>query len=382
MPTKMSAEQHDQHPMAVALQLARQGRYTTDPNPCVGCVLVQDNQIVGTGYHHQAGAPHAERLALAEAGSRARGATAYVTLEPCCHQGRTSPCTTALIAAGIQRVVVAMQDPNPQVAGQGIQTLHAAGITTEVGFLETEARALNPGFIQRMTQQKPFVRLKLAMSLDGRTAMASGESQWITGPAARKDVQHLRATSSAILTGIGTVLADDPALNVRLTDIPTLDGSIRQPLRIVLDSHGRLPPTAQLLQSGKSLIVTGPQIPAATHQALCATGAELLKLPLYQQHISLSHLIPQLAQRELNTILIECGATLAGAALQANIVDELIVYLAPCLLGDQARGLVSLPGLTQLADRLAFRLMNSQPIGTDMRLTFQPIRSSRFIPIR
>lgn len=372
----MSADQDDQRYMAMALQLARRGRYTTDPNPCVGCVIVLQNHVIGSGYHHQAGTDHAERIALADAGIHAYGATAYVTLEPCCHQGRTPPCTDALIAAGIQRVVVAMQDPNPQVAGQGIQTLNAAGISTEVGLLETEARALNPGFIQRMTLQKPFVRLKLAMSLDGRTAMASGESQWITGPAAREDVQHLRATSSAILTGIGTVLADDPALNVRLTDIPTLDGSIRQPLRIVLDSHGRLPPTAQLLQSGNSLIVTGPQIPAATHQALCATGAELLSLPLHQQHISLSHLIPQLARRALNSILIECGATLAGAALQANIVDELIVYLAPCLLGDQARGLVSLPGLTQLADRLAFTLIDSQPMGSDIRLTFQPNRSS------
>ena len=366
-------DQHDHRHMAMALELARQGRYTTDPNPCVGCVIVQNNQIVGTGYHHQAGAAHAERLALAEAGTRAHGATAYVTLEPCCHQGRTPPCIDALITAGIQRVLVAMQDPNPQVAGQGIQALRAAGITTDVGLLETEARALNPGFIQRMTQQKPFVRLKLAMSLDGRTAMANGESQWITGPAARKDVQHLRATSSAILTGIGTVLADDPALTVRLSDIPTLDGSIRQPLRIVLDSQARIPINAQLLQRN-TLVVTGPQISSTTRQVLRSTGAELLSLPLHQQRISLPHLIPQLVQRELNTLLIECGATLAGAALQANIVDELIVYLAPCLLGDQARGLVSLPGLTQLADRLDFKLIDSQPIGTDIRLTFQPSR--------
>ena len=366
-------DQHDLRYMATALQLARQGRYTADPNPCVGCVLVHNDQVVGSGYHHQAGSAHAERVALAEAGSRALGATAYVTLEPCCHHGRTPPCTQALIAAGVQRVVVAMQDPNPLVAGQGLQALHAAGIATDVGLLETDARALNPGFIQRMTHRKPFVRLKLAMSLDGRTAMANGESQWITGSAAREDVQHIRATSSAILTGIGTVLADDPALTVRLSDIPTLDGSIRQPLRIVLDSHARLPTTAQLLQlPGHTLVVTGSQIPTPTRQSLCAAGAELLSLPLQHQRIPLPHLMLQLAQRELNTILIECGATLAGAALQAGIVDELIVYLAPCLLGNQARGLVILPGLTQLAERLSFTLIDSRPIGEDIRLTLQP----------
>jgi diaminohydroxyphosphoribosylaminopyrimidine deaminase/5-amino-6-(5-phosphoribosylamino)uracil reductase len=365
----------DRRHMATALQLAQQGRYTTDPNPCVGCVLVNNQAVVGTGYHHHAGAPHAEALALAEAGNRAQGATAYVTLEPCCHQGRTPPCTQALIAAGIQRVVVAMQDPNPQVAGKGLAALQASGILTEVGILEAEARALNPGFIQRMTRNKPYVRLKLAMSLDGRTAMASGESQWITGEAARTEVQQLRATSSAILTGIGTVQADDPALNVRLTDIPTLNGTNRQPLRIVLDSQARLATTAKMLRlPGKTLVVTGSNIPAATQQALESAGAEILPLTLHNQRIPLTTLIQTLAQRELNNILIECGATLAGAALQANIVDELIVYLAPCILGDQARGLVKLPGVHRLAERLSYKLIETQPVGEDIRLIFRPNR--------
>lgn len=357
--------------MAIALQLAAQGRNTTDPNPCVGAVLVKDQNIIGTGYHKRAGEPHAERHALAAAGSQAQGATAYVTLEPCCHQGRTPPCTQALITARVQRVVVAMQDPNPQVAGQGIAALRAVGIQTRVGLLETEARALNPGFIQRMTRGKPLVRLKLAMSLDGRTAMASGESQWITSPAARADVHQLRAASSAILTGIGTVLADDPALTARPDDGTPAS---RQPLRIVLDSQARMPQQAQMLRlPGQTLVVTGPDIPSAQRQALQTAGADIISLPRSADHrLSLPHLIPHLAKRELNTILIECGPTLAGSVLQAGLVDELIVYLAPCLLGDQARGLVILPGLQQLAQRLSFELTGTQSIGPDLRLTLRP----------
>lgn len=356
--------------MAIALQQAAQGRYTTDPNPCVGAVLVKDQTIVGTGYHKRAGEPHAECHALAAAGHHAQGATAYVTLEPCCHQGRTPPCTKALIAAGVQRVVVAMQDPNPRVAGQGIATLQAAGIPTRIGLLEAEARALNPGFIQRMTRGKPLVRLKLAMSLDGRTAMASGESQWITSPAARADVHRLRAASSAILTGIGTVLADDPALTARPDNgIP----ASRQPLRIVLDSQARMPPQARMLRlPGQTLVITSPDIPSTRHQALQTAGADIISLPLSDNRLSLPHLIPHLTERELNTILIECGPTLAGSVLQAGIVDELIVYLAPCLLGDQARGLVTLPGLQHLTQRLSWQLTETQSIGPDLRLTLHP----------
>ncbi|MEM6405989.1 MAG: bifunctional diaminohydroxyphosphoribosylaminopyrimidine deaminase/5-amino-6-(5-phosphoribosylamino)uracil reductase RibD [Pseudomonadota bacterium] len=364
----------DRQFMAIALQQAEQGRYTTDPNPCVGAVLVKNQTIIGTGYHQRAGEPHAERHALSAAGKQAQGSTLYVTLEPCCHQGRTPPCTQALIAAGVQDVVVAMQDPNPQVAGQGIATLRAAGITTRVGLLETEARALNPGFIQRMKLGKPLIRLKLAMSLDGRTATANGESQWITSSAARADVQRLRAASSAILTGIGTVLTDDPALTVRpdeLNDIPT--DHHRQPLRIVLDSQARMPTQAQMLRlPGQTLIVTGPIIPTERRQALQTAGADIISLPLSDNCLSLPHLIPHLTERELNTILIECGPTLAGSVLQAGIVDELIVYLAPCLLGDQARGLVTLPGLQQLAQRLSLQLVETQPIGPDLRLTLHP----------
>ena len=358
--------------MAMALQLAEQGRYTTDPNPCVGAILVRNQTIIGTGYHQRAGEPHAECHALAAAGSQAQGTTLYVTLEPCCHQGRTPPCTQALIAAGIQQVVVAMQDPNPQVAGKGIATLRAAGIPTRVGLLETEARALNPGFIQRMTRGKPLVRLKLAMSLDGRTAMSNGESQWITSPAARADVHRLRAASSAILTGIGTVLTDDPALTARPDNgIPT---EHRQPLRIVLDSQSRMPAQAKMLRlPGQTLIITSPAIPNEQRRALQTAGAEITCLPLSEHNrISLPHLIPHLAKRELNTILIECGPTLAGSILQSDIADELIVYLAPCLLGDQARGLVTLPGLQQLAQRLSFQLIETQPIGPDLRLTLHP----------
>ncbi len=358
----------DRHFMTIALEQAAQGCYTTDPNPCVGAVLVKNQTIVGTGYHKRAGEPHAECHALAAAGTQAQGATVYVTLEPCCHQGRTPPCTQALIAAGVQRVVVAMQDPNPRVAGQGIAALQAAGISTQVGLLETEARALNPGFIQRMTQGKPLVRLKLAMSLDGRTAMANGESQWITSPEARADVHRLRSASSAILTGIGTVLADDPALTARPDN-----GISRQPLRIVLDSQARMPPQARMLHlPGQTLLITGPDIPTAQRQTLQTAGADIINLPLSGNRLSLPHLLPHLIERELNTLLIECGPTLAGSVLQADIVDELIVYLAPCLLGDQARGLVTLPGLQHLTQRLSLQLTETQPIGPDLRLTLRP----------
>jgi diaminohydroxyphosphoribosylaminopyrimidine deaminase/5-amino-6-(5-phosphoribosylamino)uracil reductase len=364
----------DRHFMAHALQLAAQGRYTTDPNPCVGAVLVRNGAIIGTGYHRRAGEPHAERHALDAAGAKAQGATLYVTLEPCCHQGRTPPCTQALIAAGVQRVVAAMQDPNPQVAGQGIAILRAAGIATQLGLLETEARALNPGFIQRMSQGKPLVRLKLAMSLDGRTAMANGESQWITSPEARADVQRLRAVSSAILTGIGTILADDPALTVRPDTLNGIPADSHQPLRIILDSQSRMPPQARVLHvPGHTLVATSSHLPTAQRRALQAAGADIVCLPLSEHNrLSLPHLITHLATRELNTILIECGPTLAGSALQAGIVDELIVYLAPCLLGDQARGLVTLPGLQQLIQRLALKLVSTQQVGPDLRLTLHP----------
>ena len=417
--------------MARAIRLASQGLYTTEPNPRVGCVIVKEGVVVGEGWHQRAGQPHAEPLALAVAGGAARGATAYVSLEPCCHHGRTPPCTAALLAAGVARVVVAMTDPNPLVAGSGLDRLRAAGVVVEQGLLEAEARRLNPGFIKRMERGLPYVRLKLAASLDGRTAMANGESQWITSAAARRDVQFLRARSSAILTGVGTLLADDPSLNVRLSpaDLPGVgpDGVVRQPLRVVVDSRLRTPPTARLLaQPGQTLIVcqeweAGPGSQendtasprndydlwrkdqafladdhpspradfvtvADNHTSLAdatlaceqaseravrleAAGAGILMIPPGPGGVDLETLLRYLARMEINEVLIEAGATLAGSALQAGLVDELVLYLAPHLMGDAGRGLFHLPDLERMADRPALHLQDLRQIGPDLRLT-------------
>lgn len=390
--------------MARAIRLASQGLYTTDPNPRVGCVIVKDGEAVGEGWHRRAGGPHAEPIALAAAGAAARGATAYVSLEPCCHHGRTPPCTEALLAAGVARVVVAMTDPNPLVAGSGLDRLRAGGVAVEQGLLEAEARRLNPGFIKRMERGLPYVRVKLAASLDGRTAMASGESQWITSAAARRDVQFLRARSSAILTGLGTLLADDPSLNVRLTpaELPGLgpDEAVRQPLRVVVDSHLRTPPTARLLAlPGQTLIVCldseakglapgepeadrapawdrdldqgGPPSGWDAKRAACleAAGAGILRVPPGPGGVDLEALLGYLARMEINEVLIEAGATLAGSALQAGLVDELVLYLAPHLMGDAGRGLFHLPGLERMSDRLALRIQDLRGIGPDLRVT-------------
>jgi len=354
--------------MARALTLARRGLYSADPNPRVGCVLLQNGDIVGEGWHERAGEAHAEVIALEAAGWRARGATVYVTLEPCCHYGRTPPCTKALLQAGVARVVAAMRDPNPQVAGQGLAILREAGVTVDCGLLEAEARALNPGFIQRMTTGRPWLRVKLAMSLDGRTALASGESQWLTGAAARQDVQRLRARSSAILTGIGTVLADDPALNVRLPE------TIRQPLRVILDSRLRTPPTAQTLQlPGSALIVSAVADP--DRQApLRAAGADIAVVPNAGSGLDLTAIMAELARRECNEVQVECGPTLAGALLQAGLMDELVIYMAPLLLGDQARGLFQLPELTRMEERRELELVETRAVGKDWRLRFRPVR--------
>ena len=354
--------------MARALTLARRGLYSADPNPRVGCVLLQNGDIVGEGWHERAGEAHAEVIALEAAGWRARGATVYVTLEPCCHYGRTPPCTKALLQAGVARVVAAMRDPNPQVAGQGLAILREAGVTVDCGLLEAEARALNPGFIQRMTTGRPWLRIKLAMSLDGRTALASGESQWLTGAAARQDVQRLRARSSAILTGIGTVLADDPALNVRLPE------TIRQPLRVILDSRLRTPPTAQTLQlPGSALIVSAVADP--DRQApLRAAGADIAVVPNAGPGLDLTAIMAELARRECNEVQVECGPTLAGALLQAGLMDELVIYMAPLLLGDQARGLFQLPELTRMEERRELELVETRAVGKDWRLRFRPVR--------
>lgn len=296
----------------------------TDPNPCVGCVLVKDGIVVGEGWHTRAGEAHAEINALDAAGDRARGATAYVTLEPCCHQGRTPPCTDALLKAGIARLVAAMSDPNPQVAGKGFAILRDAGVAVEYGLLAAEARALNPGFIQRMIQGRPFVRLKLAMSLDGRTALASGESQWLTGEAARRDVQRLRARGSAILTGIGTVLTDNPSLNVRLSE------ATRQPSRVILDTELRTPPTAQTLRLPGQVLIFTTVSDSSMQAPLRAAGAEIVLLPRAEQGLDLHAVMAELARRECNEVHVECGSTLAGALLRAGLVDELVIYMAPC----------------------------------------------------
>jgi diaminohydroxyphosphoribosylaminopyrimidine deaminase/5-amino-6-(5-phosphoribosylamino)uracil reductase len=350
--------------MARALRLAERGLFTTDPNPRVGCVIVRDGEVVGEGWHERAGAGHAEVNALAQAGEGARGATVYVTLEPCCHHGRTPPCTEALVAAGVARVVVGMEDPNPQVAGNGVQVLEAAGVEVTTGVLAAQAATINPGFIRRMQTGRPFVRCKLAMSLDGRTAMASGESRWITGEAARRDVHRLRARASAILSGIDTVLADNPSLNARLDDVAVL-----QPLRVVLDTRLRLPPEAKLLGlPGDTLVLTGTADAART-DALVAQGAEVVTLPLEGDRLELTGMLQYLGEREINEIHVEAGPTLSGALLQAKLVDELVFYMAPHLMGNAARGLFTLPGVEAMDQRIDLHITDIRAVGDDWRVT-------------
>lgn len=365
--------------MARALQLAERGLFTTDPNPRVGCVLVKAGEIVGEGWHQRAGEPHAEINALRAAGglekNGAKGATAYITLEPCCHHGRTPPCSDALIAAGVSRVVVAMQDPNPQVAGQGLTQLQKAGIETRSGVMQAQAEALNPGFIQRMRQGRPYVRGKMAMSLDGRTAMASGESQWITGAEARQDVHRLRARSSVILTGIGTVLVDDPSLTARL-DETELELKLEQPLRVVLDSQLQMPVTARMLsQPGRTLVLT-VNTDAQKAADLRTAGAEVEVLAAANGRVDLMAVMDCLARRDINEVMVEAGATLCGALLQAGLFDELVIYVAPLIMGDAARGLLSLPGLQNMADRVELKIGDMRAVGRDWRIRAWPVVKS------
>jgi len=357
----------DHRYMARALHLAARGLYTTDPNPRVGCVLVKDGRVLGEGWHERAGEAHAEIHALAQAGTAAAGATAYVTLEPCCHHGRTPPCTEALIRAGVGRVVFALQDPNPRVAGAGAGLLQAAGIEVESGVLAAAATRLNPGFDRRMRSGRPWVRCKLAMSLDGRTAMASGESRWITGAAARRDVHRQRARSSAILTGIGTVLADDPALTVRLAEVEAPE--VRQPLRIILDTRLRLPATARLLGlPGETLVLTGVD-PKDAAGRFGNAAVTVTSLPVTGGRLDLTAVLRYLGTREINEVHVEAGATLSGALLQAGLVDELVVYMAPHLMGDAARGLCALPGLERMEDRVSLEIADIRAVGQDWRIT-------------
>ena len=374
--------------MAHALRLAERGLYTTSPNPRVGCVLVKNGAMIGEGWHQYAGEPHAEVHALRAAGEAARDATAYLTLEPCSHHGRTPPCVNALIQAGVARVVVAVQDPNPQVAGAGIKQLRAAGITVDVGLMESVAQELNIGFFSRMTRGTPWLRCKIAMSLDGGTALHNGTSKWITSEAARLDVQHWRARSCAVLTGIGTVLADDPQLNVRAffkeEDAHPLVKSgqeglprVRQPLRVLLDSKLKLPLIAKILhlpssspaREGESF----PLIYTATHNeqkisALENLGAQVVILPNAEGRVDLRAVLRDLAARGCNEILLEAGSKLNGAFLHAGMIDEFVLYIAPQLLGDMARGVAQLGELTALDQRVELNWRDVRNVGKDLRV--------------
>jgi len=357
----MSFSAIDHGMMARALQLAEHGLWTTTPNPRVGCVLARDGEIVGEGWHAKAGKPHAEVNALRAAGDRAFGATAYVTLEPCSHHGRTPPCAEALIEAGVSRVVAAMTDPNPLVAGKGLAMLQAAGVATASGLLESEARELNIGFVSRMTRGRPWLRLKAAASLDGKTALNNGVSQWITGPDARRDGQRWRARACAILTGIGTVRDDDPQLNVR--DIETT----RQPLRVVVDSRLETPVSARILQGGPVLIA-GAIENAEKMALLRSTGAEVLILPNAAGKVELKDLLDELGRRGINEVHAEAGFKLNGSLLREGLVDEVLLYLAPCLVGHAASGLFNLPELTSLEGKRRLQIRDLRQIGEDIRL--------------
>jgi len=357
--------------MAQALRLARQGLFTTTPNPRVGCVIVKNNQIIGAGAHVEAGEPHAEVYALRQASAQAEGADIYVTLEPCSHHGRTPPCVEAVIAANPTRVIIAMQDPNPLVAGRGVAALRALGIEVVVGVMENEARILNQGFISRMTLGLPYVRSKIASSLDGRTALNNGKSQWITGEQARMDVQQWRAQSCAIITGIGTVLADNPSMTVRL------ENAIRQPLRVIVDSRLQMPVDSKMLdplilKSSPVLIVYAHDQNQRSDQ-LKAAGAELVLLADSIDKVDLKALLQLLGQRGINEVLVEAGQGLNGALLHAGLIDELVIYYAPKLMGDAAKAMFALPELTEMQQVTDLQIVDVRQVGSDIRLQAKPV---------
>lgn len=360
--------------MARALELARKGVYSTHPNPRVGCVIVRDGEIVGEGWHVRAGEPHAEVHALRQAGDKAKGGTAYVTLEPCSHHGRTPPCADALVNAGVVRVVAAMQDPNPDVAGRGLLRLMSAGIAVQSGVLEGEARAINKGFLKRMEHGLPYVRVKLAMSLDGRTAMASGESQWITGPEARSAVQRLRAESSVVLTGADTVLADDARLTVRPDELGlnaelTALAVARPPLRVLVDGRLRVPLDAPFFQAGNALVATCAA--ASARGRYQDQGHELLALPSSGGHVDLRKLLVELAGRGVNDVLVEAGPKLAGAFTRLGLVDEFQIFMAGKFMGSSARPLLDLP-LAQMSEALELKIVEMRAVGNDWRVIAIP----------
>ncbi len=361
--------------MARAIKLARKGIYTTHPNPRVGCVLVKNNKIIGEGYHQRTGQPHAEVLALLDAGNKAQDATAYITLEPCSHTGRTPPCADTLIEAGIRKVIIAMQDPNPLVSGNGIKKLRDAGIEVHTHVLEQEAKALNKGFIKRMQYGLPWVRVKMAMSLDGRTAMKSGDSQWITGIDARLDVQKYRASADAILTGQGTLLADNPSLNVRLKKEELgIEGEVRQPVRVVLDQDLQISPQAKMLSlKGETWIYTGTVNHQDKKQRLKEQGTTIIEAKTDKQYfLELEEVLKDLAKREINEVHVEAGQTLTGALLEQGLVDELVIYMAPTLMGSDARGLFYLPSLQTMQDRISLEIKDIRAIGRDWRIIAIP----------
>ncbi len=365
------ANADDHRYMAEALRLAANGQYDTAPNPTVGCVLVKDGRVIATGWTAPAGGPHAERVALAAAGAHARGATAYATLEPCCHEGRTGPCTCALIEAGVARVVFAGHDPNPRVSGGGAKELAAAGIVVEGGVLEQAAEPLNRGFFTRMRTGLPWVRSKLAISLDGRTALANGVSQWITGAAARSDVHRWRARSSAILTGSGTIVDDDPSLNARREEAG-IDAAlgIKQPLRVIVDARLRTPVTAKTLRlPGEVLVLTTRSVAYPAAVALQKAGARVETVAGDAEHCDLRAVLVRLSQHEINDLWVEAGAGFNGAMLKAGLIDELVVYVAPRLLGDSARGMFSVPPLTELAAGWGLTFDDVRHVGPDLRIT-------------
>lgn len=364
----------DHRMMRRALELAQLGRYTTHPNPRVGCVIVQGDRIVGEGAHRKWGEPHAEPIALARAGDAARGATVYVTLEPHSYQGRTPPCTEALIRAGVKRVISAALDPNPRVSGSGLAQLRAAGIEVEEGLCADEAHALNLGFDQRMRTGMPRVMLKIGASLDGRIALRNGASRWITGAAARADVHRLRAESSAVLTGIDTVMADDPQLTVRDASI---DLAGRTPLRVVLDSKLRMPASARMLrEAGDTVVFTSANVTGERSRELEAAGAQVRQVPVDgagNGRLDLRAVLRELGERLCNDVLVEAGATLSGALIERGLVDELVVYVAPKLLGSDAKPMLELAGLESLERAPRFTLWDVRRIGDDLKLVYRPL---------
>jgi diaminohydroxyphosphoribosylaminopyrimidine deaminase/5-amino-6-(5-phosphoribosylamino)uracil reductase len=367
-PSSTAGTARDRELMAEALRLAANGLYDTKPNPAVGCVIAKESRVIASGWTAPAGGPHAERVALASAGAEARGATAYVTLEPCCHYGRTGPCTKALIEARVARVVFAGHDPNPRVDGGGARELAAAGIDVVGGVLAQEAEPLNRGFFARMRRGRPWVRCKIASSLDGRTALANGASQWITGPEARADVHRWRARSGAVLTGSGTMLRDDPSLDARRAEAG-IDARIgvKQPLRVIVDSRLRTPPAARTLSLPGEVVIFTTRVGDEAQALLERAGARIERVSGVE-HCDLREVVTRLAKLEVNDVLVEAGARLNGALLRAGLIDELIVYVAPRLLGDSARGMFAVPELSSLAEGWALVIEDVAKVGSDLRI--------------